>query len=75
MATSSGTLISQGSPASLAVVVPALIILAVLVSAVIAPDQVVEVSRGDFALVTIFLGGGAAWLSRCSKCAGWCGCT
>lgn len=70
MATS-GTLISRGTPTSLAVVVPTLIILAVLASAVIAPDQVVEVSRGDFALVTVFLGGGAAWLTGRSIAGTW----
>jgi len=71
MATSSGTLISQGAPASLAVVVPALVIVAVLASAVVAPAFVAEVSRGDFALVTVFLGGGAAWLTGRSIAGTW----
>lgn len=70
MATS-GTLISQGAPGSIAVVVPALVVVAVLASAVIAPDLVVEVSRGDFALVTVFLGGGAAWLTGRSIAGTW----
>ncbi|WP_210255332.1 DUF6867 family protein [Ancylobacter pratisalsi] len=33
--------------------------------------MVVEISRGDFALVTVFLGGGAAWLSGQSMARTW----
>ena len=58
-----GTIISQGSPTSLAVVLPAAVAVASLVSSILAPWLVVEVSRADFYLVTVFLGGGAAWLS------------
>ncbi|MGA0562343.1 DUF6867 family protein [Ancylobacter sp. VNQ12] len=36
-----------------------------------APDLVIEVSRGDFALVTVFLGGGAAWLTGRSIASTW----
>ncbi|MDQ0509315.1 hypothetical protein QOZ99_000192 [Angulomicrobium amanitiforme] len=71
MAHSSGSLISQGAPSSLAVVVPALVIVAVIASAVVAPWFVVEVSRGDFTLVTLFLGGGAAWLTGRSVAGTW----
>ncbi|MCJ8142912.1 hypothetical protein MKI84_08285 [Ancylobacter sp. A5.8] len=39
----------------------------------VAPDLVVEVSRGDFLLVTIFLGGGAAWLSGRAIASTWRG--
>jgi len=71
MSGNSGTLVSQGSSASLAVVVPALVVAAVLVSAALFPELVVEVSRGDFLLVTIFLGGGAAWLTGRSIATTW----
>lgn len=71
MSERTGTLIAQGSPASLAVVVPALVVVAVLAAAVFAPELVVEVSRGDFLLVTVFLGGGAAWLTGRSIARTW----
>lgn len=58
-----GTVIANGAPSGIAVVVPALVILAILAAAAFAPALVVEVSRGDFLLVTVVLGGGAAWLS------------
>ena len=57
------SLIAQGSPTSLAVMLPAAVAVAILVASVFAPSLVVEASRADFYLVTVFLGGGAAWLS------------
>lgn len=68
-----GTLISQGPTTSLAVVVPALVVIASLVAAVIAPDLVIEVSLGDFLLVSVFLGGGAAWFTGRSIARTWRG--
>ena len=59
----SRTLIARGDPGSLAVVAPLAVVAAVFAAAVFWPELVVEVSRGDFALVTVLLGGGAAWLS------------
>jgi hypothetical protein len=58
-----GTIIAQGAPSSLAVSVPAIVIILVLLGAMFVPDLVVQGSRGEFLLVTLFLGGGAAWLS------------
>jgi hypothetical protein len=71
MARTSGTLISQGPTTSLAVVVPALVVIAILVASVITPSSVIEVSRGDFLLVTVFLGGGAAWFTGRSIARTW----
>lgn len=71
MAPVSGTLVSKGSSASLAVVLPLLVVALVLVSAVLKPEMVVEVSRADFVLVTLFLGGGAAWLTGRSIASTW----
>ena len=71
MAPVSGTLVSKGSSASLAVVLPLLVVALVLVSAVLKPELVVEVSRADFVLVTLFLGGGAAWLTGRSIASTW----
>lgn len=68
-----GTLISQGSPTSLAVVLPAAVALSILVASVVAPTAVVEVSRTDFYLVTVVLGGGAAWLSGRAVASTWRG--
>lgn len=59
----SGTVIAQGAPSSLAVTAPAIVIILVLLGAVFLPDLVIQGSRGEFLLVTLFLGGGAAWLS------------
>lgn len=71
MSASSGTIISHGAPTSIAVLLPAAVIVAVLAAALFAPDLVIEVSRGDFLLVTIFLGGGAAWLTGRSIASTW----
>jgi hypothetical protein len=68
-----GTIISQGAPSSVAVLLPIVIIGAVVASFLFAPELVVEVSRGDFLLVTIFLGGGAAWLTGRSIASTWKG--
>src|SRR5262249_30766207 len=59
----SATVIAQGAPSSLAVTVPAIVIILVLLGAVFLPDLVIQGSRGEFLLITLFLGGGAAWLS------------
>ncbi len=67
----SGTLISQGPTTSLAVVVPLLVVLGILAAAVFAPASVIEVSGGDFLLVTVFLGGGAAWFTGRSIARTW----
>ena len=63
MATDNTTIIAQGAPSSLAVTVPAVVIIVVLLGAVFLPDVVIQGSRGEFLLITLFLGGGAAWLS------------
>jgi hypothetical protein len=70
---STGTLISQGGSTSIAVVLPILVIALFLLSAIFMPHLVVEVSRGDFLLVSVFLGGGAAWLSGRSIAKTWRG--
>lgn len=67
----SGTLISRGGSASLAVALPALIVVLVVLSAIFMPALVVEVSRSDFVLVTLLLGGGAAWLTGRSIASTW----
>ncbi len=71
MAPMSGTLVSKGSSASLAVALPLLVVALVLLSAVFRPELVVEVSRADFVLVSLFLGGGAAWLTGRSIATTW----
>ncbi len=53
------------------VVLPALTLLAILVLFIIRPRAVVEVSTGDFMLVTLFLGGGTAWLTGRSVAKSW----
>ncbi|MEP9378210.1 DUF6867 family protein [Aquabacter sp. CN5-332] len=53
------------------VVFPALALLAILVLFIVHPKSVVEVSTGDFMLVTLFLGGGAAWLTGRAVAKGW----
>lgn len=70
---STGTIISQGSSTSIAVVVPVVIVVAFALAAIFMPSLVVEVSRGDFLLVSVFLGGGAAWLSGRSIAKTWRG--
>lgn len=59
----SGTIIARGAPSSLAVVAPAVVVALVLLGMAFWPDLVIQSSRGEFLLVTLFLGGGAAWLS------------
>jgi len=66
-----GTLISQGAPNSLAVVIPLAIVAAELLAAIVMPVLVVEVSRADFFLVSVLLGGGAAWLTGRSVAGTW----
>lgn len=73
MVTRTGTLIAQGSAASLAVMLPALVVVLFIAAFILMPDLVVEVSRGDFLLVTVFLGGGAAWLTGRSIAGTWRG--
>lgn len=58
-----GSVIAQGPAGSVAVVAPAIVVAAVIVGALLAPGLVVQGSRGEFLLITLFLGGGAAWLS------------
>jgi hypothetical protein len=58
-----GAIVAQGAPSSLAVTAPAMAILLVLLGAVFLPEHVIQGSRGEFLLLTLFLGGGAAWLS------------
>lgn len=53
------------------VVIPAGVLCAVLVLFIVRPGAVVEVSIGDFMLVTLFLGGGAAWLTGRAVAKGW----
>ena len=67
------SLIAQGSPTSLAVVLPAVVAVAILLASIFAPVLVVEASRADFYLVTVFLGGGAAWLSGRAVASTWRG--
>ncbi|MDF2619429.1 MAG: hypothetical protein K0S00_2088 [Xanthobacteraceae bacterium] len=71
MATRTGTLIAHGAPTSLAVLVPGLAVLLTVLAFLFLPWAVVEVSRGDFLLVTVFLGGGAAWLTGRSIAGTW----
>lgn len=68
-----GTIISQGSSSSIAVVAPIVVVVAFALAAIFVPHLVVEVSRGDFLLVSVFLGGGAAWLSGRSIARTWRG--
>lgn len=70
---STGTLISQGGSTSIAVVVPIIVIVAFALAAILMPSLVVEVSRGDFLLVSVFLGGGAAWMTGRSIAKTWRG--
>ena len=70
---STGTVISQGGSTSIAVVAPLIVIAGFLLSAIFMPHLVVEVSRGDFLLVSVFLGGGAAWLTGRSIAKTWRG--
>ncbi|WP_245454137.1 DUF6867 family protein [Aquabacter cavernae] len=65
------TAFEPGRPTSPMVVVPALALVAILVLFVVRPGAVVEVSIGDFMLVTLFLGGGAAWLTGRAVAKGW----
>lgn len=59
----SGTIIAEGAPSGIAVTLPAILILLVLLAVAFWPDFAAQGSRGEFLLVTLFLGGGAAWLS------------
>lgn len=53
------------------VVIPLLVLAAVFVLFIVHPRSVVEVSTGDFMLVTLFLGGGAAWLTGRAVAKSW----
>lgn len=53
------------------VLLPLVGLAVVLVLFFVAPSLVVEVSTGDFMLVTLFLGGGAAWLTGRAVAKGW----
>lgn len=65
------SLISQGAPTSLAVMLPLGIAILIVAAAIFSPWLVVEVSRVDFFLVTVFLGGGACWLTGRSVAGTW----
>lgn len=53
------------------VVIPLVVLAAILILFIVRPRTVVEVSTGDFMLVTLFLGGGAAWLTGRAVAKGW----
>ncbi len=57
-----------GSPM---VILPLVGLALVVALALVRPGLVVEVSTGDFMLVTLFLGGGAAWLTGRAVAKGW----
>ncbi len=60
-----------GRPTAPMVILPLLALIAVLVLYIVRPRSVVEVSLGDFLLVTVALGGGAAWMSGRAVAKGW----
>ncbi len=60
-----------GRLASPYLVLPGIAILAVVGLGLIHPDLLGETSLGDFLLVTIGLGGGAAWLTGKAVARGW----
>lgn len=60
-----------GRPTSPTVLFPTLALVAVLALYIIRPRSVVEVSLGDFLLVTVALGGGGAWMSGRAVAKGW----
>ncbi|MFG1464338.1 hypothetical protein V5F77_15720 [Xanthobacter sp. DSM 24535] len=60
-----------GRPTSPMILLPVLALAAILVLFIVRPSEVVEVSTGDFMLVTLFLGGGAAWLTGRAMAKGW----
>ncbi|MEP9370265.1 DUF6867 family protein [Xanthobacter sp. VNH20] len=60
-----------GRPSSPMILLPLLALAAMLVLFIVRPSAVVEVSTGDFMLVTLFLGGGAAWLTGRAVAKGW----
>lgn len=62
---------NPGRPTSPMVVLPVIALVAVLVLYVIRPRSVVEVSLGDFLLVTVALGGGGAWMAGRAVAKGW----
>ncbi|MGU3493024.1 DUF6867 family protein [Xanthobacteraceae bacterium A53D] len=62
---------NPGRPTALMIVLPALTLLAVLVLYIIRPRSVVEVSLGDFLLVTVALGGGGAWMTGRAVAKSW----
>ncbi len=55
--------IAGGSQFALQAAWPPLAIVVLLALLLVRPERVVEVSTADFLVVTVFLGGGAAWLS------------
>ncbi|MFG1423840.1 DUF6867 family protein [Roseixanthobacter liquoris] len=60
-----------GRPSSPMILLPVLALVAMAVLFLARPSAVVEVSTGDFMLVTLFLGGGAAWLTGRAVANGW----
>lgn len=55
--------VAGGSQFALQAAWPPLATVALLLLLLVRPERVVEVSKADFLVVTVFLGGGAAWLS------------
>lgn len=60
-----------GRQSALMVVGPIVVLAAVLLLAILRPGSVIEVSLGDFMLVTLCLGGGAAWLTGRAVARSW----
>lgn len=62
---------NPGRSSSPMVLLPLLALLAVVALYIVRPSAVVEVSLGDFLLVTVALGGGAAWMAGRAVAKGW----
>ncbi|WP_341987569.1 DUF6867 family protein [Azorhizobium sp. AG788] len=62
---------NPGRSSSPMIVFPAVALVAVLALYIARPQAVVEVSLGDFLLVTVALGGGAAWMAGRAVAKGW----
>lgn len=62
---------NPGRSSSPMIVFPTVALLAVIGLYIVRPGSVVEVSLGDFLLVTVALGGGAAWMAGRAVAKGW----
>lgn len=60
-----------GRAASPMLVGPAVALVVLVVALFLWPEELLGVSLGDFLLVTLFLGGGAAWLTGKAVARGW----